>query len=165
MYFQIIIIMFLFTKVRSAPLGRAEEIERVMSVIEGIRQVASKILDILKTYPNEFTQINSTLSDLVAKASSDLIVLFTILFWTGTLALNTLPSFEDSISHYIHHSLAPHKLYLLTCVYGLLLGAAGTSVYNILDALASSAKWGLLAGSAKWGLLATSFFLIFRVLF
>ena len=113
-------------------------------------------MDILKTYPNEFTQINSTLSDLVAKASSDLIVLFTILFWTGTLALNTLPSFEDSISHYIHHSLAPHKLYLLTCVYGLLLGAAGTSVYNILDALASSAKWGLLA---------TSFFLIFRVLF
>jgi len=56
MYFQIIIIMFLFTKVRSAPLGRAEEIERVMSVIEGIRQVASKILDILKTYPNEFTR-------------------------------------------------------------------------------------------------------------
>ena len=92
-------------------------------------------------------------------------MLFTILFWTGTLALNTLPSFEDSISHYIHHSLAPHKLYLLTCVHGLLLGAAGTSVYNILDALASSAKWELLAGSAKWGLLATSFFLIFRVLF
>lgn len=100
-------------------------------------------------------------------------MLFTILFWTGTLALNTLPSFEDSISHYIHPSLAPHKLYLLKCVYGLLLGAAGTFVYNILCALAGSAKlgllagsakWELLAGSAKWGLLATSFFSDFSCL-
>jgi len=129
LYFQIII-TFLSTKVRSAPAVDPEDFERFISTTEGIRQIAIKIADILKTFPNEFTQINSTLSDLVPKASPDLIILFTVLFWTGTLALNTLPALKDNVSDYIYPSLAPYKVYILTTVYALLLGAAGTSVYN-----------------------------------
>ena len=79
LYFQIII-TFLSTKVRSAPAVDPEDFERFISTTEGIRQIAIKIADILKTFPNEFTQINSTLSDLVPKASPDLIILFTVLF-------------------------------------------------------------------------------------
>jgi hypothetical protein len=105
-----------------------------------IRDNIIKAADILKTYPDAFTQINSTLVDLVPSVSSDLITLFTLLFWTGTLALNTLPVLNDSISTYIHPSLAPYKVYIFTTVYGLLFGAAGTSIYNLLNALAGSAK-------------------------
>jgi hypothetical protein len=63
------------------------------------------------------------------------------------LALNAWPVLNDSISSYIPSSLSPFKVYLFTTVYGLLFGAAGTSVYNLLDALAGSAKWGLFATS------------------
>ena len=55
----LMIIMFLSTKVRSAPVEYEEDLERFISLVEGIRQTGIKILDILKTYPNEFTQINS----------------------------------------------------------------------------------------------------------
>lgn len=104
--------------------------------------------DVLKTSPNAFAHINSSLVDIVPSVSNDLITLFTLLFWTSILALNALPVLNDSITTHIHPSLSPYKVYIFTTVYGLLFEAAGTYVYNLLNALAGSAKWG--------GLLATS---------
>jgi hypothetical protein len=143
-------IIFMSTKVRSAPVGQAEEIQHYLNVAEGIKGIAIKILDVLKTYPNEFTQINYTLLELVPKASNHLIIIFTMLLWTGTLALNTLPSLKDSISDGIYSNLAPYIVGIITTLSAILSGAAGTSVYNCLSALDDRAKWGLLATSILW---------------
>jgi len=62
-------------------------------------------VDILKPYPYAFTQINTTLGELVPSVSSYLITLFTLSFWTSKLALNTLPVLNESITTYIHRSL------------------------------------------------------------
>lgn len=78
---------------------------------------------------------------------TDIVIIFTILLWTSTLAVNTLPVLKDSISHIIHPNLEQYKVYLLTTVYALLLGADGTSTYNLLNGLTYSTKWGLLSTS------------------
>lgn len=118
------------TKVRSAPVGLEEDMLFYKNLFEHIQDRAIQMVDILKTYTNKFAQINSTLSDLVPKASDEWIILFTIIFWSGTLALNTLPALKEINSYYVYPSLPPYKVYILTTVYALLLGAAGTSVYN-----------------------------------
>jgi hypothetical protein len=50
----------------------------------------------------------------------------------------------------IHPSIEPYKVYLLTSAYALLLGAAGTSLYNLIYGLDDSAHWGLLSTSILW---------------
>ena len=79
--------------------------------------------------------------------SSYLVILFTLLLWTGIIAVNTLPVLKDSISTIFYPSVEPYKVYILTTVYALLLGAAGTCTYNLLDGLTYSTKWGLLSTS------------------
>jgi hypothetical protein len=72
------------------------------------------------------------------------------LLWTGIIAVNTLPELNDRISPIIYPNLAPYKVWLWTTVYALLLGAAGTSTYNLLDGLANSAQLALFVTSILW---------------
>lgn len=119
-------------------------------IIAALREKFIITLNIATRITNELEQLHSTLSGLVPSARTDIVILFTILLWTGIIAVNTLPELNDSISSRIYPNLAPYKVWLWTTVYALLLGAAGTSTYNLLDGLANSAQLALLVTSILW---------------
>lgn len=117
----------------------AKVVKIVVSISDGLQE------SIYKLYHEGFTRINSMLVYLVPSVSSYFIIFSTLILWIIRLALNTSPELNDIFTTNIHPSLSPVKLYLCTTAYALLFGAAGTSVYNLLNALDDSDKWALLA--------------------
>ena len=144
------VLMFLTAKVAANPKRYVYSEEEYTRILE---RLSDNLIEVMERGPkglNTIEQINSSLSDLVHNASTDIVILFNILLWTSILAVNTLPVVNDSLSSIIHPNIAPYKVYLLTSAYALLLGAAATSTYNLLDGLADSAQWGLLSISILW---------------
>jgi hypothetical protein len=133
-------------QVLAIPIRKFTDKDR-WQIAEDLTENFSIVMDLGIQVRDDLAQISSTLSGLVPNGHTDIVSLFTILLWTSILAVNTLPVLKDSISHIIYPNLEPYKVYLLTTVYALLLGAAGTSTYNLLNGLTDSTKWGLLSTS------------------